>query len=163
MKARLLRLWASRSPLERTIVATLAIVLAITLYAVYVKSAERARAQLHASVTTLRTQASHLEQQAAEIGRLRAAPAVSASQTDLRTLVQAQAGDAGLARALVRLDAVDADQVVVVFGAVPFADWLNWIAGLAAQQVRLDSCRIEALSTPGLVSITATLVRAKPQ
>jgi general secretion pathway protein M len=163
MKARLLRLWTSRAPLERTIVATLAIVLGIALYAVFVKSAERARTQLRASVTSLRTQASHLEQQAVEIGRLRAAPAMSASQTDLRTLVQAQAGDAGLSRALVRIDAVDADQVVVVFGAVPFADWLNWIAGLAAQQVRLDSCRIEALSTPGLVSVTATLVRAKLQ
>ena len=161
MKARLLRLWTSRAPLERTIVATVAIVLAIALYAVFVNSAGQARTRLHASVTTLRSQASRLEQQAAEIGRLRAAPAMSASQTDLRTLVQAQAGDAGLSRALVRIDALDADQVVVVFGAVPFLDWLNWIARLTAQQVRLDSCRIEALSTPGLVSVTATLVRAK--
>ena len=68
-----------------------------------------------------------------------------------------------MARALVRIDAQDADQVVAVFGAVAFADWLSWIAGLKLQQVRLDACRIEALSTPGLVSITATLVRAKPQ
>ena len=57
----------------------------------------------------------------------------------------------------------DADQVVAVFGAVAFADWLNWISTLKSQQVRLDTCRIEALSTPGLVSVTATLVRAKPQ
>jgi len=77
-------------------------------------------------------------------------------------LVQSQAG-AGLARALVRIDALDNDQVVVVFGAVAFADWLNWVAGLKAQHVRLAACRIEALSTPGLVSVTATLVRAKRQ
>jgi general secretion pathway protein M len=63
----------------------------------------------------------------------------------------------------VRVDAPDADQVVVVFGAVAFADWLNWIDALKAQQVRLDTCRIEALSTPGLVGITATLVRPKSQ
>jgi general secretion pathway protein M len=54
--------------------------------------------------------------------------------------------------------------VVVVFGAVPFADWLNLVVGLKSQQVRLDTCRIEALATsPGLVSVTATLVRAKPR
>lgn len=163
MKARLRKAWESRAPRERVVIAALAVVLAAALYLLLVQSAGRARAQLHTSVTTLRAQAARLEQQAAELERLRAAPAISASQTDLRTLVQAQAGAAGLSRALVRIDAQDADQVVVVFGAVAFADWLNWIAGLKSQHVRLDACRIEALSTPGLVSVTATLVRAKPQ
>ena len=162
MRARLRRLWESRAPLERAIVAALAVVLVAALYAGFVLSATRARVQLRASVMSLRSQAARVEQQAAELGRLRIAPVVSASQTDLRTLVQAQARDAGLSHALVRIDAPDADQVVVVFGAVAFADWLNWIAGLKAQQVRLDTCRIEALSTPGLVGVTATLVRAKP-
>jgi general secretion pathway protein M len=163
MRARLRRLWESRAPLERAIIAALAVILGAALYVWLVQSAERGRMQLRTSVTTLRAQAALLDQQAAELGRLRAAPVISVSQTDLRTLVQAQAGDAGLSRALVRLDAPDADQVVVVFGAVAFADWLNFIVGLKSQQVRLDTCRIEALSTPGLVSVTATLVRAKPQ
>ena len=163
MRARLRKAWESRAPRERVVIATLAVVLAAALYFLLVQSAERARTQLRTSVATLRAQAARLEQQAAELERLRAAPALSASQTDLRTLVQAQAGAAGLARALVRIEAPDADQVVVVFGAVAFADWLNWIDALKAQHVRLDACRIEALSTPGLVSVTATLVRAKPQ
>ena len=59
---------------------------------------------------------------------MRAAPAAPAPQTDLRTQVQAQAGAAGLARALLRIDAPDADQVQVVFGSVAFADWLAWVA-----------------------------------
>ena len=163
MRARLRKAWESRAPRERAIIAALAVVLGAALYVALVHSAGRARAQLGASVTTLRAQAARLDQQAAELERLRAAPAISVSQTDLRTLVQAQAGAAGLSRALVRIDAPDADQVVVVFGAVAFADWLNWIASLKSQHVRLDACRIEALSTPGLVSVTATLVRAKPQ
>ena len=163
MRARLRRLWESRAPLERAIIAAMALVLGAALYAGFVHSAGRARAQLRASVTTLRAQAARVDQQAAELGRLRTAPVVSASRTDLRTLVQAQAAEAGLSRALVRIDAPDADQVVVVFGAVAFADWLNWISTLKSQQVGLDTCRIEALSTPGLVSVTATLVRAKPQ
>jgi type II secretory pathway component PulM len=128
-----------------------------------VQSAGQARVQLRTSVTTLREQAARLDQQALEYSRLRVAPAATASPTDLRTLVQARVGDAGLTRALVRIDAPDADQVVVVFGAVAFVDWLNWIAGLKSQHVRLDACRIEALSTAGLVSVTATLVRAKRQ
>jgi len=163
MKAQLLRLWQSRSPRERMVIAVMSVLLVVLSYVALVLSAERARTQLRTSVTALRAQAARVDQQAAELARLRSAPPVSASQTDLRTLVQTQAGDAGLSRSLVRIDAPDADQVVVVFGAVPFADWLNWIDGLKAQQVRLDTCRIEAMSTPGLVGITATLVRPKPQ
>jgi general secretion pathway protein M len=163
MNTRLLRLWKSRAPRERAIIAALAMVLGVLLYIAFVQTAWRARAQLRTGVTTLRAQANVLEQQAAEIERLHAAPAVAASRTDLRTLVQAQADAAGLSRALVRIDAPDADQVIVVFGAVAYADWNNWIVGLKAQHVRLDACRIEALSTPGLVSVTATLARAKPQ
>ena len=163
MRAQMRKVWESRAPRERAIIAALAAMLGTVLYVWLVQSAGHAREQLRAGVTTLRTQAVRLEQQAAELERLRAAPAISASQTDLRTMVQAQAGAAGLARALVRIDAPDADQVVVVFGAVAFADWLDWIAGLKSQHVRIDACRIEALSTPGLVSVTATLVRAKRQ
>ena len=163
MRTRLRRLWESRAPRERAIIAALAVMLGAVLYVWLVQSAERARVQLHTSVTTLRAQAARLERQAAELERLRATPATPASQTDLRTLVQAQAGAAGLSRALVKIDAPDANQVVVVFGAVAFADWLNWVASLKSQQVRLDTCRIEALSTPGMVSVTATLLRAKHQ
>jgi general secretion pathway protein M len=163
LKAHLRKAWVSRAPRERAIIAALALILGAVAYIGFVQTAARARAQLRAGVPILRMQAARLEQQAAELERLRAAPAISASQTDLRVLVQAQAGAAGLTRALVRIDAPDADHVTVVFGAVAFADWLGWIEKLKAQQVRLDGCRIEALSTPGLVSVTATLARAKPR
>jgi general secretion pathway protein M len=163
MRARLRTLWESRAPRERLVVAVLTTVLVTLLYLWLVQSAERGRVQLKTSVTALRAQAAGLDQQAAEYERLRATPPVTASATDLRALVQAQAGAAGVSRALQRIDAPDANQVQVVLGAVAFADWLNWVAGLQSQQVRLDTCRIEALSTPGLVSVTATFVRAKPQ
>jgi general secretion pathway protein M len=156
------KVWESRAPRERAIIAALAVVLAVALYAWLLQSAGRARAQLGTSVTALRVQAALLEQQALEYGRLRAAPAATASPTDLRTLVQTRVGDAGLSRALVRIDVMDASQVKVVFGALPFADWLAWVASLQAQQVRLDASRIETLSAPGLVSVTATFTRPKP-
>ena len=162
MRSRLRKTWESRSPRDRAIIAALAFLLGAALYAGLMQSAGRARAQLRPGVATLRMQASRLDQQAGELELLRAGPPLSASQTDLRTLLKAQAGAAGLATALVRIDALDADQAVLVFGAVAFTGWLDWINGLKAQHIRLDTCRIEALSTPGLVSVTATLVRAKP-
>ena len=163
MKAKLRTLWQSRAPRERVVIAVLAVLAAVASYLWLLQSADRAHTRLRATVPALRAQAARLEQQAGELERLRAAPPVASSKTDLRTLVQAQAGAAGLSRALVRIDAPDANQVVVVFGAVAFADWLNWVAGLTAQQVRLEVCRVEALSTPGLVSVTATLVRSAGQ
>ena len=51
----------------------------------------------------------------------------------------------------------------LAFGAVSFADWLGWVAALQAQQLRLESARVEALSAPGMVSVTATLGRARAQ
>jgi general secretion pathway protein M len=160
MKERLRRLWQARSPRERVVITALTIVIGGALYVALLYSANRARPQLRASVLSLRADAARLDQQAGEIERLRAAPPPAISQTDLRTLIQAQAGSAGLASALVRIDAPEANRVQVVFGAVPFPDWLNWVATLNSQNIRLETCRIEALSKPGLVSATATFVRA---
>ena len=164
MRARLRPAWQSRSPRDRRIIAALAVLLVVGGYVALVLSAQRARVPLRVSVTALQGQAAQLDRHALEYGHLRAAPAATASATPLRTLVQDRVDAAGLASALVRLDAPDPDQVVVVFGAVAFADWLKLVTGLASQQARLESCRIEALATsPGRVSVTATLVRAKPQ
>jgi len=161
MRAQLKKAWESRAPRERDVIAALAALLGAVLYVGLVQSAGQARERLHASVISLQVQAARLDRQALEYDRLRAAPPATASTTDLRTLVQARVGDAGISRALVRIDVADANQVTVVFGTLPFGDWLAWVAGLQAQQVRLDASRIEALSTPGLVSVTATFTRAK--
>jgi len=163
VKAALRRLWQSRAPRERMVIAVLAAVLGAALYLWLLHSADRARGQLRASVATLRTQAALLEQQAAEYQRLQAMPAPAASATDLRALVQARADAARLSGALTRIDAPDADQVRLTFGAVSFADWLGWIAALQAQHLRLEAARVEALSAPGMVSATATLSRARAQ
>lgn len=163
MRARLRKLWESRSPRDRVLIAILAAIVAAGLYLLLVQSAQRARAQLGASLSVLRAQAIHLDRDAAELERVRAMPVPPAAQTDLRTLVQARAESAGLARALLRIDAPDANQVQVVFGAVAFAEWLAWVSGLQAERIRLDTGRIEALTTPGMVGVTATFTRAKPQ
>ena len=143
--------------------AVLAAVLGVASYVWVLHSADRGRGQLRTNVATLRTQAALLDQQAAEHGRLRAMTAPPGSPTDLRTLVQAQVDAARLSGAVTRIDAPDADHVLIVFGSVSFADWLGWIAALQAQHVRLEAARVEALSAPGMVSATATLTRARAQ
>lgn len=159
MIGKLRKAWQARTPRERVVLAALGVVLAAALLVSLVRAADRARGRLRPSVMALQEQMAQLDQQAGEIERLRAAPAVTVSQSDLRSVVQAQIG-ADLSRALVRIDAPDPDRVEVVFGAVPFSDWLRWIAGLKTQNVRVATSRIEALTSPGLVSVTATLVRA---
>lgn len=161
MRTRLHRAWQSRTPRERIAVTILAVILGIALYVWLLQSGGRARARLQANVVTLRAEAAGLEQQALELERLRATPVTPASRGDLGEQVQAQVDAAGLGHALAKLDAQDADRVVVSFGAVGFADWLNWIASLNSQHVRLAACRIEALPEPGMVGASATLQRNK--
>jgi type II secretory pathway component PulM len=163
VKARLRKLWESRSPQERVVIAILAAVVSAALYLWLAQSGTQARARLGSSVSELRAQAIRLDLDAAELERMRAMPVPPAAQTDLRTLIQQRADAAGLARALVRIGSPDANQVQLAFGAVAFADWLAWVASLQAEHIRLDAGRIEALSTPGMVGVTATFTRAKPQ
>ena len=160
---RIRELWQARAPRERMVVAVLACVLGAALYVLLVQSAGRARTQLRASITVLQSQASRVEQQAGELERLRGAPPATPSQTDLRTQILTQARAAGLPRDLLSIDAQGDNQVKVSVSSVAFPEWLAWVAALQAQQVRLDACRIEALTVPGIVSATATFARAKPQ
>lgn len=161
MKAALRKLWLSRAPRERRVIAVLAALLGVASYVLLLNAAERGRGELRTSVSSLRTQAVLLDQQAAEYGRLRAAPAPAASPADLRTVVQGRVDAARLA--LTRIDAPDADHVRVTLGAVPFADWLGLVSALQAQHVRLEAARIEALASTGLVSVSATFARSRPQ
>jgi general secretion pathway protein M len=160
MKARLRALWEARSPGERVAIVAVTALIGAVAYLLLVQSAGRGRERYAASVPVLRAQASRLEQHVAEYERLRALPAAASSQADLRTVIQREAEAAGLSGMIGRLEAKDANQVQVVFSEVPFADWLDWVSKLQSLHVRLDVCRLEALSTAGLVSVTATFVRA---
>jgi len=162
MKAKLLEIWSARSPVERAATIGAAVIVGIVLYAWFVNSADRARTQLRATITVLRAQAAGLEQQATELDRLRAKPPAPASTVDLRAAVQAQIDSAGLSGIVTRMEVRDANHVQVTLGAVAFAEWLALAGVFEAQQIRVESCRVEALSNPGLASVTATLARARP-
>lgn len=160
MRAFLRQAWDARKAGQRDIILLLTLLLGAAAYLLLVQAGYAAHQRLQSGVASLRSQAAGVVQQAAELDRLRATPAAPASATDLRTLVEAHAGAAGLAHALLRVEARDAHRVVVVFGAIGFADWLQWVDGLGAQRVLVETCQIDALSAPGSVSVTATLLRA---
>jgi len=162
MRAWLRKFWESRAPRERIILAMMVLVVVAALYFLLVEAASRARARLVTSLPELRAQAARFESDATELERVRAARVPPTARTDLRSQVQAQAAAAGLGGALVRVEASGDDAAQVVFGSVPFGDWLAWVAALQTQHIRLSSARIEALSTPGLVGVTASFTRPTP-
>lgn len=150
---------ASRTILERKILLALAWCLAIGLYCWLVLSGTQARKPLQDDVLRLREQAARLEQQAADYLQLQSQPAITASGGDMLTLVQQQVASAGLAPALLRIEPQGDDQVVVQLGALAFVQWVQWLADLETQKIRVTSCQLQALATPGQVSVTATLAR----
>ena len=95
--------------------------------------------------------------------RAKATPSMSSEPGDLRALVQSQADAAGLSHALSSIDAVDTDRTEVVLNAVPFADWISWVAAMELHRIRTSSSRVEALPQPGMVHVTATFIRSMPE
>ena len=164
MISRLQSFWRERGQREKQLLAVLAVFVLLAAYAWLVMATLKARSDLSASLLQLRGQFAHLEKDAAEITALRQRPMTKTGSIDLKALAQTQAGAAGLTRSLQRADSASVNQIQVSFAAAAFSDWLTWLKGMQAQQLRLENCRLEALSSaPGLVSITASLSRASPQ
>lgn len=162
MTARLRQLWQSRTPRERqAVLGGLAFLVVVACLSLVVAALE-AREPLLRDVQALRAASATMDRQARELERLRQLPAPAAATEPLRARVQA-ALDASLPSATTtRIEAPDPGQVVVVFETVAFAAWLRWIEDLAGRQVRLESCRVDALPAAGQVSVTATLVPSGP-
>lgn len=160
MTAALRQRWQARSPRERQVWRAALALAAVATYLALVVAALQAREPLHQQVEALRGESARMDQQARELEQLRRQPATAMTGEPLRERVQSVLDATPVAGSPARLEAPDPEHVVVVFEAVAFADWLRWLEALAARQVRLESCRIDALPASGQVGITATLVRA---
>ncbi|PTQ80687.1 general secretion pathway protein M [Nitrosospira multiformis] len=157
MRERLRKAWESRSPRERRVIIILGVISSAVLYLWLVSAADRARTRLRSSLPQLRVQAEEFEQQAAGYERIKVTPSPPPSSGDLHTLMQTQADVLGLSHALNGIDTLGNDQVQITFTAVPFADWLSWLAGMQ-QHVRLETARVEALPEPGRVKVIAIFI-----
>jgi general secretion pathway protein M len=152
--------WHARRPRERWVLMIMAVIVGVVLYLWGLVSAFQARDQLMGRMPILKRKAAQVEQQAAEYLRLRNTPPDQMSKTDLRLLIQAQAGVAGLTPALTRIESPDPNHVEVLFDNVPFSQWLVWVDRLQSLHARLDNCKIEASEQPGQVKVAATFTRS---
>lgn len=152
--------WQARTPSERTVLAALGVVVAVLLYVVAVGALDARRQKLDERVTALSAQAAALERDALEIERLRGAARAPAGG-DLRAAIETEARATGIARSVARLEDKAADTVEAALQSVAFGDWLAWVSALQRQNVRVETCRIEALPPPGLVNVAVTFVRGR--
>ena len=157
----LARLWHSRQPRERSLVAAGLVVLAAMLVvALAWLPLERTRARLATELPELRASIVALERDAEEVKRLRAVPAtIPANPAPLAPLIAANAW----ARELpgVQLSVPDEKHVRLAGEDIGFSALLDWLAtAQAAHGLRVESARIEALPQPGRVRAELTLARS---
>ena len=157
----LARLWHSRPPRERSLVAAGFVVLAAMLVvALAWLPLERARARLATELPELRASIVALERDAEEVKRLRTVPAtIPANPAPLAPLIAANAW----ARELpgVQLSVPDEKHVRLAGEDIGFSALLDWLAtAQAAHGLRVESARIEALPQPGRVRAELTLARS---
>lgn len=153
------QLWTASGSRERRVVVALVAALGLVASVWFIHFAQHARARLGPVVMQLRVEAARLDADAREVAQLRALPATPQPQTHLRQQLLAQVDGAGLGHALASIEMADTNRARLVFTAVPFDAWQVLLKTTQAQRIRLDTVRLEAQATPGLVSVTATFVR----
>jgi general secretion pathway protein M len=151
--------WTRRSERERRILAAGAGVAALLLFVAFVAMPlERARARLGREVPELRAAVQALQKDAAEARRLRALP--PAGTGPAASLAAIAAGSLAPPPGA-RLVLADARHVKLTGEDVAFGALIEWLAtSAAAQGLRVERARIEALATAGRVRADLTLGRS---
>jgi general secretion pathway protein M len=150
--------WTRRPESERRMVAAIATVVAVILFATFAWiPLERSRARLEREVPELRAAVAALRKDADEVARLRALPPIAAASA---TPVAGLAAGALAPPAGARLAPVDARRLKLDAADIGFTPLVHWLASApAAQGLRVESARIEALATSGRVRAEITLAR----
>jgi len=159
MKEILIQFWRSRAPRERLVLAGGSALLVLALLYAYVwLPMQRDVAQLRLALPPLREQARQLQQDAAEVGRLKALPAVSREAGSLARAVEQRAIASGLRERMESITPQGVGQVRVVLPQVGFDAWIALLGELqSGEGVRVESARIEAADEAGMVSVDAVL------
>lgn len=159
MRKQLIQFWRSRAPRERLVLAGGSALLALALgFAYGWLPMQREAAQLRQALPQLRIQARQLQQDAQEVGRLKARPALAREGGSLASVIEQRATAAGLRERIEAITPQDAGRVRLVLPAVAFDDWIAWLGELqAGHGVRVESARIDATGEAGMVRIEAVL------
>ena len=159
MKAQLIQFWRARAPRERLVLGGGAALLALALgYAYGWLPMQRDAAQIRKELPQLRVQARQLQQDAAEVARLRVQPEVARTVDSLASVVEQRAVAGGLRERIESIAVQDARHVRLVLPRVALDDWIVWLGALQAKDgVRVESAHIVAGDAAGVVRVEAVL------
>ena len=159
MKAQLIQFWRARAPRERLVLGGGAALLVLALgYAYGWLPMQRDAAQMRKELPQLRVQARQLQQDAAEVARLRAQPEVARTVDSLASIVEQRAVAGGLRERIESIAVQDARHVRLVLPRVALDDWIVWLGVLQAKDgVRVESAHIVAGDAAGVVRVEAVL------
>lgn len=159
MKAQLIQFWRARAPRERLVLGGGAALLVLALgYAYGWLPMQRDAAQMRKELPQLRVQARQLQQDAAEVARLRAQPVVARTIDRLASIVEQRAVAGGLRERIESVTAQDPRHVRLVLPRVALDDWIVWLGELQAKDgVRVGSAHIVAGDAAGVVRVEAVL------
>lgn len=139
----------------------LAVLLPVGLYLYVWQPATAERARLSVRVQQLRGELAQLRADGEHVRSLRAQVPAGRGES-LETLARQAAARFGLPDAKGGLIPQGNDRLQVELPSVGFDAWIRWLGELGVQGVSLAACQVDALPTPGLVQVKATLVRAAP-
>jgi general secretion pathway protein M len=151
--------WTQRSEQERRILAVGAALAALLLFIAFVAiPLERTRSRLAREVPELRAAVGALQKDAGEARRLRSLPPAG---TGPATSLAAIAAGSLAPPPGARLTLTDAQHVKLAGEDIAFGALVEWLAtSAAAQGLRVERARLEALGTAGRVRADLTLGRS---
>lgn len=159
LPTRLRDFWDEIAPRERNLIAIgLLVLLPVGLYLYVWQPMQTERTRLALRVEQLRGEIAQLRADSEEIKRLRGQAPIRSAQT-LEASARLAAARFGLADKIGALTPISGDRLSIEMDAAAFDAWLRWIGELGVQGISLAACKVEALPTPGLVRVKATLTR----
>jgi general secretion pathway protein M len=153
--------WDEIAPRERALISLgLLVLLPLGLYLYFWQPMNSERTRLTQRVEQVRSELAQLRADSEEIKLLRAQAPIRSAQT-LEASARLAAARFGLADSISSLTQQTGDRLNVEMEAAGFDAWLRWVGELGVQGIQLAACKVEALPTPGLVRVKATLTRTR--
>lgn len=148
---------AGRSPRERMVLFAGSLFLLVLLgYGLVYEPLAKARAGLAKRLPTERAELRLMRVQAAEIQRLRTRMGDS-GRGGLEQRVKSSAAAIGLGESFAQFVTLSNDQIQLSTQPLPTNTWIDWLADLERQGVRVVRCHITASEQAGLAKLELTL------
>jgi len=155
------RFWTNRSGGERFMLMAVTTTLLVgMLYTWLWDPGLEERRQLSAALPRLRAQLAEMRHQQKEIAELRSQQKPALGDTEIRAILQDSAARSHVAPLEIkRIESLAGRRALVLMNGVDFARWLEWVRNLQREfGIRVETSKIVALDSPGLVQIEATFI-----